>query len=207
MNEKLIASLPKHITCIAVSKNQSIEKIKLAHSKGIFDFGENKVQELLSKVEVNQKWQWHFIGHLQTNKVRQLLPWISMIHSVDSTKLCHVIEKEAARINKTIPILLQLNLTNEASKFGMSINEATELLSKQEYFRHLEFKGFMIMGPTSGDEQFTKSVFDQAYNIFKSSQKNSPHIDVLSMGMSDDYLWAIERGATHIRLGRILFEE
>jgi pyridoxal phosphate enzyme (YggS family) len=207
MNQKLLQSLPTHITCIGVSKHQSLDTIKKAYSFGIHDFGENKVQELLTKTESNQPWRWHFIGHLQTNKVRLLLPYVYMIHSVDSIKLCEVIEKEASRIQKTIPILLQLNLTHEISKYGLDESTMKYLIQNQDQYPHLQFKGIMVMGPTSNDEFHTKAVFDQAFKIHQDNIKNSPHMNILSMGMSDDYHWAIERGATHIRLGRALFEE
>jgi PLP dependent protein len=207
MNQKLIQSLPSNITCIGVSKHQPLEKIEKAYSFGIRDFGENKVQELLTKIELHQPWRWHFIGHLQSNKVRLLLPHIYMIHSVDSIKLCEVIEHEAARIHKTIPILLQLNLTQEESKYGLDEASMNNLIENQEHYPHLQFKGIMVMGPTSNDEKHTKKVFEQAYRIHQENIKKSPHMDILSMGMSNDYKWAIEKGATHIRLGRLLFEE
>lgn len=207
MNTSLILSLPPHITCIGVSKNQTLQDIQMAYTLGIRDFGENKVQALQSKASPSQPWNWHFIGHLQTNKVRSLLPLVTMIHSVDSEKLAHVIEKEAAKIGKTIAILLQVNLTHESTKFGFRESDIHVMLAKQDEFPHLNFKGLMVMGPTKVDEHLTKTVFDQASTLFASIKAKYPHCDVLSMGMSDDYLWAIERGATHIRLGRILFEK
>jgi PLP dependent protein len=207
MNKQLLSSLPSHITCIGVSKNQTLEMIKKAYDFGVYDFGENKVQELITKVETDQPWRWHFIGHLQSNKVRQLLPFVYMIHSVDSIKLCEIIEKEASKIKKVIPILLQLNLTNESSKYGLDEKTMKILINSQDRFPHLLFKGIMVMGPTTSDEKHTKEVFEKAYHIHLENQKNSPHMDILSMGMSDDYIWAIERGATHIRIGRRLFEE
>jgi pyridoxal phosphate enzyme (YggS family) len=207
MNKQLIFTLPSHIICIGVSKHQPIEKIEKAYALGIHDFGENKVQELLTKANDQQLWRWHFIGHLQTNKVRQLLPWVYLIHSVDSIKLCETIEKEASKINKEVSILLQLNLTEEKSKYGLDVSTMNFLIQTQNQYPHLRFRGIMVMGPTSKDESHTKEVFETAQQIHLENQKNSPHMNILSMGMSDDYHWAIERGATHIRIGRRLFEE
>lgn len=207
MNTSLLTQLPNHITCIGVSKNQSLQNIQKAFELGIVNFGENKVQELLRKCSPQQPWNWHFIGHLQTNKVRVLLPWVTLIHSVDSLKLVHVIEREAKRIEKPTAILLQVNLTQEPTKFGLSIEDMHHILANQIAFPHVIIKGLMVMGPTSNDEQLTKAIFDHAFTLFTAIKEKHPHCDILSMGMSDDYMWAIERGATHIRLGRNLFKE
>lgn len=207
MNEKLIKTLPPHITCIGVSKKRSLNDIQEAFNHGIKYFGENKAQELLSKATHDQPWEWHFVGHLQSNKVKSILPFISCIHSVDSMKLIDVIEKEASRINKTIKVLLQLNLTLEDSKYGMSEDELFNLIKLQEHYPHCLFKGIMVMGPTSSDLDLTKHVFEKAQSISNQIKKHSPHMDWLSMGMSDDFEIAIKYGATHVRLGRILFEE
>lgn len=207
MNEKLIKTLPPEITCIGVSKKRSLNEIQEAFNHGIKHFGENKAQELLSKATHDQPWEWHFIGHLQTNKVKSILPFVSCIHSVDSKKLLGVIEKEASIINKTIQVLLQLNLTQEDSKYGMSDGELFDLISLQEHYPHCLFKGIMVMGPTSQDLNLTRQVFEKAQLISNHIKKHSPHMDWLSMGMSDDFEMAIKYGATHVRLGRILFEE
>jgi pyridoxal phosphate enzyme (YggS family) len=207
MNEKLIKKLPHHVTCIGVSKNRSLNEIQEAFDYGIKYFGENKAQELLSKATHDQPWEWHFIGHCQTNKVKSILPFISCIHSVDSKRLLDVIEKEASSINKIIQVLLQINLTLEDSKYGMIEAEVFNLIKLQEHYPHCLFKGIMVMGPASLDLDLTHQVFEKAQNISTQIKKHSPHMDWLSMGMSDDFEVAIKYGATHVRLGRILFEE
>ena len=207
MNAKLLKKIPSNVTCIGVSKKRSLNEIQEAFNHGIKHFGENKAQELLTKVSLDQLWEWHFIGHLQTNKVKSILPYITCIHSVDSRKLLDVIEKEAKDINKIIQVFLQLNLTLEDSKYGMSEDELFNLIKIQEHYPHCLFKGIMVMGPTSQDLNLTRQVFEKAQLISNQIKKHSPHMNCLSMGMSDDFEIAIEYGATHVRLGRILFEE
>jgi PLP dependent protein len=207
MNSKLITTLPSNVTCIGVSKKRSLSDIHNAFNQGITIFGENKAQELLSKVSNDQPWEWHFIGHLQTNKVRNILPYVSCIHSVDSKKLLDVIEKEASKISKIIQVCLQLNLTLEDSKYGMNEAEVFELIKDQELYPHCLFKGIMVMGPTSLDLELTHQVFEKAQLLSSEIKKHSPHMNWLSMGMSDDFEIALKYGTTHIRLGRILFEE
>lgn len=207
MNEKLINKLPSHVTCIGVSKNRSLNEIQKAFDFGITHFGENKAQELLTKATFDQPWKWHFIGHCQTNKVKSILPFISCIHSVDSKKLLDVIEKEASKIDKVIQVFFQLNLTLEETKYGMSEEELFELIKRRVDYPHCLFKGIMVMGPTSQDFGLTQQVFERAQRINTQLKNHSPAITCLSMGMSDDYELAIKYGSTHIRLGRILFEE
>lgn len=207
MNSKLLKKLPSNVICIGVSKNRSLSEIQEAFDLGVTIFGENKAQELLSKVSTNQPWEWHFIGHLQTNKVKSILPYVSCIHSVDSKKLLDVIEKEVSKINMIVQVCLQLNLTLEDSKYGMSEEEVFELINLQDNYPHCLFKGIMVMGPTSQDVEITHQVFEKAQLISKQIKKHSPHMNWLSMGMSDDFEIAIKCGSTHVRIGRILFEE
>ncbi len=207
MKTSLLNSIPQHVVCVAVSKHRSIQEIEALNVLGVTDFGENKVQELLNKAKVGQPWKWHFIGHLQTNKVKALLPWVALIHSVDSMKLLKVIDQEARKLELVVSVLLQLNLTNEVSKYGMDEGTLNEIIELQDDFPNVKMKGIMVMGPSSGDREETRAVFNHASKISQRIQKNSPHMNVLSMGMSDDYTIAIENNATHIRLGRILFEE
>jgi len=207
MKTSLLNSIPQHVVCVAVSKHRSIQEIEALNVLGVTDFGENKVQELLNKAKVGQPWKWHFIGHLQTNKVKALLPWVALIHSVDSMKLLKVIDQEARKLELVVSVLLQLNLTNEVSKYGMDEGTLNEIIELQDDFPNVKMKGIMVMGPSSGDREETRAVFKHASKISQRIQNNSPHMNVLSMGMSDDYTIAIENNATHIRLGRILFEE
>jgi len=207
MKTSLFNSIPSHVICVAVSKHRSVQEIEALNVLGVADFGENKVQELLSKAKVGQPWKWHFVGHLQTNKVKVLLPWVSLIHSVDSMKLLKVIDQEAKKMDIVVSVLLQLNLTREASKYGMDEETLEEIIKHENDFPNVKIKGLMVMGPSNGDHEATRAIFQQASLISQRIQKNSPHMNVLSMGMSDDYTIAIENNATHIRLGRILFEE
>lgn len=207
MKTSLLNSIPQHVVCVAVSKHRSIQEIEALNVLGVTDFGENKVQELLSKAKIGQPWKWHFIGHLQTNKVKALLPWVSLIHSVDSMKLLKVINNEAKKLGIVVSVLLQLNLTHEVSKYGMDEATLNEIIERQDDYPNVKMLGIMVMGPSSGDLEETRTVFHQASLISQRIQKTSPHMTVLSMGMSEDYLIALEYNATHIRLGRILFEE
>lgn len=207
MKTLLLNSIPQHVVCVAVSKHRSIQEIEALNACGVTDFGENKVQELLSKAKIGQPWKWHFVGHLQTNKVKALLPWVALIHSVDSIKLLKVIDDEAKKLNMIVSVLLQLNLTKEESKYGMDEETLNEIIHHQDDYPNVKMLGIMVMGPSSGDLNETKAVFHEASLISQRIQKNSPHMTILSMGMSDDYTIALEYDATHLRLGRILFEE
>ena len=205
--KEFIQSIKLKATCVGVTKNRTLEEIHALYHDGVRIFGENRVQELLSKCMPNQPWEWHFIGHLQKNKVSKVIEHCSMIQSVDSIELLHVINKYLIKLNRTIDVLIQVNTLNEQTKYGCSIHEVSSLISFISQSNRITLRGFMIMGPTSQNEEETKACFELGYNIFSLYKKTHPTIDTLSMGMSSDYQLALQYGSTMVRLGSILFEE
>jgi PLP dependent protein len=212
-NIRLLRSqLPEGVRLVAVSKTQSPETILEAYNAGQRVFGENKVQELLSKCQnMPSDIEWHLIGHLQTNKVKSLLPFVSMIESVDSLRLLSEINRQAERIGKIIPCLLQFHIATEESKFGLDINEAISLLTSEEYHEltHIRIDGVMGMASFSDDQSLVRQEFLNLKSIFHTLKErffeNNLHFSEISMGMSGDYQIAIEAGSTNVRIGSLLF--
>ena len=204
--------LPAGVKLVAVSKTKPNEDIMEAYRAGQKIFGENKVQDLALKYEQLPKdIEWHHIGHLQTNKVKYIAPFVSMIHAVDSLKLLMVIDKEAQKANRVIPCLLQFHIAEEETKFGLDLEEAIELLRSAEFKNaaHVEIAGVMGMATFTSNEaqvrrEFAalKSIFDTLKNKFFTENKSFCEI---SMGMSDDYRIAIEEGSTIVRIGSTIF--
>ena len=211
-----LASVRKEIgdgvTLVAVSKTKPVEDITEAYTAGQRVFGENKVQELVGKYEALPKdIQWHLIGHLQSNKVKYIAPFVALIHSVDSLKLLAEINKQALKNERTIDCLLQFHVATEETKFGLNLTEAKELLRSAEYKMMQNIRIVGVMGMASFTEnqdlihqefQTLKSLFNELKNNEFSSSKAFTEI---SMGMSGDYQIAIEEGSTMIRLGSTLF--
>jgi pyridoxal phosphate enzyme (YggS family) len=205
-------SLPTGVTLVAVSKTHPIQSILEAYQCGQRDFGENKVQELVDKSSVLPKdIHWHFIGHLQTNKVKYIAPFVHLIHGVDSYKLAKEINKQAAKVNRKIPCLLQFHIAQETSKFGFTLEEVNEILSSPEWsnLKSIQILGVMGMASFTREERIVrkefkslKSHFDQLKSRFF---QNDDHFRILSFGMSNDYLIAIEEGSTMIRVGSSIF--
>ncbi len=201
------SQLPEDVTLVAVSKNHSIEKIQEVYNLGQRIFGENKVQEMMEKQpNLPSDIEWHLIGHLQTNKVKYIAPFVAMIQSVDSEKLLSEINKQAEKNERTIKVLLQVKIAEEDTKTGFEVSEAKELFLKylQGEFPNIEIVGLMGMASFVDDKEqvkreflFLKRLFDQL-----SIQKK---LDVLSMGMSDDFPLAIECGANSVRVGSAIF--
>jgi hypothetical protein len=199
---------------VAVSKTQPVERILEAYQAGQRIFGENKAQELIAKVpQLPEDLEWHFIGHLQRNKVKAVLPHLAMIHGVDSLRLLKEINKEAARLDKKIPCLLQFHIAEEESKFGLNYEEALELLSSDAYrqMQHIEIAGVMGMATFTEDQALIRREFSSLYQIFEKLQaqffSSSPSFREISMGMSNDFEIALEEGATLLRLGSVIFGE
>jgi len=211
---KIKQNIPNYVTIIAVSKFQPIEKIQSAYDAGHRDFGENYVQEMVNKYQVLPKdIHWHFIGHLQTNKVKYIVPFVHLIHSVDSLKLLKEINKQAEKNQRVVSCLLQIHIAEEETKFGLASQEALDILSSEEVksFQFIKIKGLMGMATnTDNTEQIRKeflslkSLFDQFKNTF-----HLPNVqfEILSMGMSNDYPIAIECGSNAIRIGTLIFGE
>jgi pyridoxal phosphate enzyme (YggS family) len=203
---------PYHATLVAVSKTQPNDAIKKAYDSGQKIFGENYVQELADKYEALPKEiEWHFIGHLQTNKVKIISPFVSLIHSVDSFKLLKEIDKEAKKNNRIINCLLQVHIAKEETKFGLSVEEASALIESPElkFLNNIRIKGLMGMATLTEDERQIRNEFRSLKNIFDSMSNNSqiqiPKFETLSMGMTSDYKIALEEGSNMVRIGSAIF--
>lgn len=211
---KLQSELPKDVTLVAVSKTKPVEDLQEAYNAGQRVFGENKVQELTDKYELLPKdIQWHFIGHLQSNKVKYMAPFVSLIHAVDSFKLLKEIDKQAQKNNRVISCLLQFHIADESSKFGLSLDEAQNLLSSNEFIelQNISIVGVMGMATFTDDTEQIRDEFrtlENYFHVIKSHFfKYNDAFKEISMGMSGDYQIAIEEGSTMIRLGSSIFGE
>ena len=200
---------PEEVTLIAVSKTKPYTAIEEALPSGILDYGENKVQELCSKMEqLPSDIRWHMIGHLQTNKVKYIVDKVKLIHSVDSFKLGEVIEKEAAKQNRIIDILLEVNVAQESSKFGLKTEEVIPLMEKFSQLPHIRVKGLMTIAPFVENPEENRAIFADLHKLYVDiKQKNIDNgtVSILSMGMTNDYEVAIEEGATMVRIGTGIF--
>ena len=193
------------IKILGASKTKSKEDIYKLYNEGIKIFGENYVQELKEKYEENLPFEFHFIGKLQTNKIKDIVPRVTLIHSVSRTKELKEINKECEKINKKMNILIELHLTNEDTKNGVTLDNLDSLINEINNYPNIILKGFMTMGPLSENNKETEEVFIKANKIYLKYKEIIPSIDTLSMGMSNDYKLAIKHGSTLIRLGTILF--
>lgn len=212
--EQIKRSIPAHVKLIAVSKTKPVSDIKEAMEAGQIIFGENKVQELVSKAElIDKKAEWHMIGHLQTNKVKQLLTAVHLVHSVDSFKLAKEIDKEARKINKIVPCLLQLYIAKEDTKFGFAEDELLAMLQMPEFYelKNIEIHGMMGIASYTDNKKTIEAEFVKLRKWFEFVKKdyfsNNSVFKELSMGMSNDFQIAIEQGSTMIRIGSLIFGE
>ena len=204
---KIKAQIPENVELVAVSKFHPIEKIKEVYDCGQKVFGENKVQELLTKVnELPADIQWHLIGHLQTNKVKYIAPFIDTIQSVDSEKLLLEINKEAVKNNRKIKVLLQVKIAEEETKYGLEISEAKEIFSNylEHQYPNIEILGLMGMATFTDNKNQLKSEFLVLKSLFD-ELSTFKKLETLSMGMSDDFALAIECGSTSVRIGSAIF--
>lgn len=190
---------------VAVSKTFDCESIQQAFNDGFRHFGENKVQELIAKKDCNDQIIWHFIGHLQTNKVKDVVKIACWIDSVDSIKLLDLINKECMKINKVMNLLIQVKLTNEDTKSGLDPILLDDVLSYSKTLTHVKCLGLMIIGPNTENSDEIRSTFKQAKQLLLRTQEKYPEITELSMGMSHDYSIAYEEGSTIFRIGSLLF--
>ncbi len=206
--------LPEGVQLVAVSKFHPAEAIREAYEAGQRIFGESHVQEVMAKVDVlPQDIEWHFIGHLQTNKVKYLAPYVSLIHAVDSMKLLREINKQAEKAGRTIRCLLELHVAQEESKYGFTPDELLALLNEGEWrqLTHVQICGLMTMATFTDDETQIRREFQLAKQTFDRAKAeyfhDEPSFCELSMGMSHDYPIAIEEGATLVRIGTMIFGE
>ena len=215
INEKLATvkkNIPSNVTLVAVSKTKPNELIEEAYKAGQRIFGENKAQELKNKAEVLPKdIQWHFIGHLQRNKVKYIAPHTSLIHSIDSIQLLTEVNKQGLKNNRIIDCLLQFHIATEESKFGLSLEEATELLNSNDFLnlKNIKIVGVMGMASFINNEEQVRNEFIRLKDIFTQLNNNffkkTETFQTISMGMSGDYQIAIEEGSTMIRVGSAIF--
>ena len=197
------------VTLIAVSKTKPVEDLQVIYDQGVREFGENKVQELTGKIpELPQDINWHLIGHLQRNKVKYIVDKVKLIHSVDSYRLAEEINIQAKKHNITVPILIEVNAANEATKFGVKLEEAKQLCEEISHLENVRIKGLMTIAPNVVVPEENRAIFHKIKALSVDiAEENIDNVDmsVLSMGMTNDYEVAIEEGATMVRVGTGIF--
>lgn len=197
------------VTLVAVSKTKPVGILQEAYDLGVRVFGENKVQEIREKYEVLPKdIEWHMIGHLQTNKVKYIVDKVRLIHSVDSLRLAEVIEKEAEKHNRTVDILLEVNVAEEESKFGLKMPEVIPMAEKVAHLPHIRLRGLMTIAPFVENPEKNRAIFANLHDLYvdiKEKNIDNGTVSILSMGMTNDYEVAVEEGATMIRVGTGIF--
>ncbi|GAB1403199.1 YggS family pyridoxal phosphate-dependent enzyme [Lentimicrobium sp.] len=207
-----MAQLPPQVSLVAVTKTHPVSLIMQAYEAGLRDFGENRVQEMIEKQpNLSDDVRWHLIGHLQTNKVKYIAPFVHMIHSIDSLKILKEINKQGAKAGRIIDGLLQIYIASEETKFGLSPDEAIQLLNNEnvQQMKNIRIRGLMGMATFTENEALIKSEFKflkQFYDKLKSEYfRDADSFNVLSMGMSGDYQIAIAEGSTLVRIGTAIF--
>lgn len=200
---------PNEVTLIAVSKTKPVEMLKEAYDAGARVFGENKVQEIVDKYDqMPSDVKWHMIGHLQRNKVKYIVDKVAMIHSVDSLRLAETIEKEAAKKVVIVPILIEVNVAQEESKFGLKPEEVLPLIEQIADFSHIRIKGLMTIAPYVDNAEENREIFRELKKLsvdIAAKNINNVTMSVLSMGMTGDYMVAVQEGATMVRVGTGIF--
>ena len=202
---------PEEVSLIAVSKTKPIPMLQEAYDAGCRDFGENKVQEIMDKIDrLPSDIRWHMIGHLQTNKVKYIVGKVFLIHSVDSLHLAEAISKEAVKHNTTVNILIEVNVAKEDTKYGAMAEDTVSLVEKIALLPGISVKGLMTIAPYVENPQENRQYFVKLKQLavdIKSKNIDNVHMDILSMGMTGDYMVAIEEGATYVRVGTGIFGE
>ena len=197
------------VTLIAVSKTKPISMLKEIYDLGVRNFGENKVQELCEKhPQMPEDLNWHLIGHLQRNKVKNIIDKATLIHSVDSIRLAETIEKEAAKKDLIVDILMEVNVAEEESKFGLKVEEVIPAVETIATFPHIRIRGLMTIAPFVENPEENRSIFARLQKLsvdIRSKNIDNVNVDILSMGMTNDYQVAIEEGATMVRVGTGIF--
>ena len=209
----LRATLPQGVTLIAVSKYHPAEAVQAAYDAGQRDFGESKAQDLTAKHQALPKdINWHFIGHLQTNKVKYIAPFVHLIHSIDSYRLLCEVNRQGEKAGRRIPCLLQIHIAQEDTKFGFTPEECLAMLESGEWrtLENIEIRGLMCMASNTDDTEQVREEFATVGRLFTTIRDKyfaDGSFDTFSAGMSDDYPIAIEEGSTHIRIGSYIFSE
>jgi len=202
-----IGQKPEYITLVAVSKTIGGSGIHEVMNSGVFDIGESYVQELRQKrVEIpDEKIRWHFIGHLQTNKVKYIAEWIHLIHSVDSLALGREISKYAGKFGRNVDVLLEANTSGEDTKYGVTADDARNILKELTQLPNINVTGLMTIGPLRQDPEESRQSFRALNELKKSLEQDGFHLPILSMGMTNDFEIAIEEGANMVRIGTAIF--
>lgn len=207
---KIVSNIPKNVKLIAISKTKSNNDIMKAYESGQRLFGENKIQEMSSKFEdLPKDIKWHMVGHVQSNKIKYMAPYVDLIHGIDSLKSIKIINKEGVKNNRVINCLLQLKISKEESKFGLDEKQLKEIIFSTDYkeMNNIKIKGMMAMASNTKNESTIKKEFVFAKKVFNEINSLDNNFDILSMGMSNDYQIAIECGSNMIRLGSLIFGE
>ncbi len=205
--KRIETTIPANVTLVAVSKTKPVEDLQEAYAAGMRDFGENKIQEMCDKYEILPKdIRWHMIGHVQTNKVKYMAPFVHLIHGVDSLKLLKEIHKQAEKNNRVIDVLLQQFIADEETKFGLDKEEIQHIMQEEiQHLPNVRVVGLMGMATFTDDEKQIRNEFKTLKSNFDSLKNNFYNLTVLSMGMSGDYQVAIEEGSTMVRIGSSIF--
>ena len=209
---RLRAAIPQGVALVAVSKFHPVERLQEAYDAGQRIFAESRPQELAAKVpQLPADIEWHFIGHLQTNKVKYIAPYVSLIHSIDSLDLLKEVNKQAVKNNRVIPCLLQFHIADEETKFGFSLEECTAMLGSPDYqeLKNVKIHGVMGMATFTDDQEQVRREFQHLHQIFQELKSiyfaQNPDFKEISMGMSEDYPIAVEEGSTLVRIGSAIF--
>lgn len=208
--KKYKEELGDKVTLVAISKTKPAEDLKEAYDAGQRIFGENKIQEMTEKWETLPKdIKWHMVGHVQTNKVKYMAPFVNLIHAVDSLKLLKEINKEAKKNDRIIDCLLQIKIAEEDTKFGLDAEEAREILASEKFseMKNVKVTGLMGMATYTDDEAVVRGEFDYLKSVYENLKKTNPQFETLSMGMSGDYQVAVACGSNMVRIGSAIFGE
>ncbi|WKY46376.1 YggS family pyridoxal phosphate-dependent enzyme [Eubacteriaceae bacterium ES3] len=207
--EHLKQEIPEDVTLVAVTKYHDLNETQAVVDAGVIDLGESRVQDFLKKYVEIDNVRWHFIGHLQKNKVKQIIGKVYLIHSIDSIELLEIVNRESEKAGVVTDVLLQLNLAEEESKYGFAITELNQVLESVTGFDAIQVRGLMAMGPHTENNEEIQKIFVELKQIYdkikEHSQEKNIKMEVLSMGMTDDYKIAIKEGSTLVRIGRKIF--
>ena len=207
---RIISEIPENVKLVAISKTKSALDIMTAYETGQRLFGENKIQEMSTKYEdLPKDIKWHMVGHVQSNKIKYMAPYVDLIHGIDSLKSIKILNKEGAKNNRILNCLLQLKISKEESKFGLDEILFKEIIYSNVYkeMKNIKIKGLMAMASNTNEKSIIRSEFVHAKKIFDEINNRDKSFDILSMGMSNDYKIAIECGSNMIRLGSLIFGE
>ena len=207
---RIISDIPENVNLVAISKTKPAEDIMKAYETGQRVFGENKIQEMSSKYEdLPKDIKWHMVGHVQSNKIKYMAPYVDLIHGIDSLKSIKILNKEGVKNNRILNCLLQLKISKEESKFGLGEKQFKEIIYSDEYkeMKNVKIKGLMAMASNTNEKSIIRSEFVHAKKIFDEINNGDKSFEILSMGMSNDYKIAIECGSNMIRLGSLIFGE